>query len=394
MKGHIAKKKTGENTFRYYPVIDTVDENGKRKRKWLQGFRTKKEAQAHLNEKLAEIQKGQFVDPTKMTVSQFLDYWMENFVATSCTPLTHEKYKYDVDAYFKPFLGHYQIGQLQPAHIQKYYADMLKSGNIRKGGGLSKITVENHHRLLRSAFNKAVIWQMIGKNPFDSVQKPKPEHKEMNILTFEQVNALLDAMGKSQYYGIVFMAIYTGMRKGEILGLRWKDVNLEAGTIKVTQTLQRVIGKGLVYGEPKTGSSRRTIHVSLSVVELLKEIKVRQTENKLQYGPEYQDHGLVFCQKIGKPIDQQQMRKTYKAALRRAGLPDIRFHDLRHTHASLLLSEGSTPLKVVQERLGHSRPSITADVYSHALPHMQKEAANLFEEKLTSTKTSTVNGRK
>jgi integrase len=387
MRGHIAKK--GK---RWYPVIDIRDENGKRKRKWLQGFDTKKAAQAFLNEKLNEIQKGTFVQTSDMTVADYLRYWLNNYAKPNTAPRTYEGYEMIVDKHLIPALGHLKLEKLQPLHIQKYYTDALVHGRKDGKGGLSHRTVLHHHRVLHEALGQAVKWQLVVRNVADAVEPPRPERHEMQTLTSEQVRILLEEAKKTQYYALIYTAIHTGMRRGELLGLRWQDINFDTNTISVRQTLQRVVGKGLIFREPKTQKSRRPISIPPSLCELLKKLKIQQAKDKLLLGEAYQDLGLVFTQRDGTPFEPSEVGRVYRSILKKANLPPVRFHDLRHTHATLLLEEGIHP-KVVSERLGHSTIGITLDTYSHVLPTMQEEAALRLDEKLSSTQSSTEMGR-
>ncbi|WP_462409354.1 tyrosine-type recombinase/integrase [Neobacillus sp. Marseille-QA0830] len=226
--------------------------------------------------------------------------------------------------------------------------------------------------------NDAVKWQFIVRNVAKAVSPPKTKKAEMQIWDNEQVKTFLNSAKTSVYYSIYFTAIYTGMRRGEVLAIRWQDVDFENKVIYVRQSLQPIKRIGLTFKEPKSGRSR-SISITSSVIKELKKVYKQQFENKLLLGQDYHDYDLVFAQKNGNPIQPSELAKEYRKIISRTHLPYIRFHDLRHTHATLMLQQGVHP-KVVSERLGHSTIGITMDTYTHVLPNMQKEAAQQFEQ--------------
>lgn len=380
MTGHVRKR---GNKWNF--VIDIGhDENGKRKQKWSSGFNTKKEAQAALTQKLHELQTGTYIDSSSITVAEYLQYWLEAYAKTNTSPRTYEGYEMIVNKHLIPSLGRYQLQKLQPSQIQSYYTNALKDGRRDgKKGGLSHRTVLHHHRVLREALQQAIKWQLVLRNVADAVEPPKPDRPEMNTLAAEQVLHLLDVAKQhtKKYYPVIYMAVNTGMRRGEILGLRWQDIDFNNNTANIQQTAQRVIGHGVIFREPKTQKSRRSVSLPPSIMELLREIKVNQSKNKLVLGQAYQNYDLVFEQGDGKPLEPTEAGRAFRNVLKKAGYSSIRFHDLRHTHATLLLKEGVHP-KIVSERLGHATIAITLDTYSHVLPHLQEEAANKLDEKL------------
>jgi len=285
-----------------------------------------------------------------------------------------------------PALGKITLDQLKPIHIQNYYSEKLARGRKDGNGGLSARSVYHHHRVIHEALEYAVRWQVIAVNPAKAVAPPKPQRQLINVLTREEIHQLLEAAKGTKLYDPIFFAINTGMRRGEIFAVRWSDVDFR-GIISVKQTLQRIKGKGLVFRHTtKTDGSRRTIAVSNSVISMLKRIKKQQTENKIALGSEYQDHDLVFCNQDGTPINIDYFSREFGRLVRRKGLRHVRFHDLRHTHATLLLQQGEHP-KVVSERLGHSTITITMDLYSHVMPNMQKKAAQKLDDFLFGDKT-------
>src|SRR2546425_654860 len=222
------------------------------------------------------------------------------------------------------------------------------------------------------------------RNPADAVEPPRQRRLDMPVLSPAAVQLLIAAADQTPYGAIVHMAAMTGLRMGELLGLRWQDVDLEQGLLHVQQTVQRVTGQAFMFREPKTSKSRRAVALPASTVGRLRQQRQRQLEERLELGPAYRDYGLVFATPIGTPIDASNLRRAWLRVVHEAGLSGLRFHDLRHVHASLLLQQGTHP-KVVSERLGHSGIGITMNLYSHVMPVLQAEAAARLDEALQRT---------
>ncbi len=379
LKGHVRKRGS-----KWCFIIDLGrdPETGKRKQKWFSGFNTKKEAERAMATKIHELNQGVFIEPSKITLEDYLKRWLQDYALTNCAPRTYEGYESIIRNHLIPSLGKITLDRLKPMHIQKYYSDKLDHGRSDKKGGLSARTVHHHHRLLHKALEQAVKWQVITVNPVRAVSPPKPKRKQIQVLTRDEVLLLLKAAENSKLYEPIFFAVNTGMRRGEIFALRWSDVDFENQLISIRRTLHRTKDSGFVFRDSaKTDGSRRSIAVSDSVVKMLKKIKRKQLEQKMALGPAYQDHDLIFCRPDGTPFDLDYLSKAFGQFIRKANLPPIRFHDLRHTHATLLLQQGEHP-KVVSERLGHSTITITMDLYSHVMPNMQKEAAQKLDNLL------------
>ncbi|RAL25934.1 site-specific integrase [Thermoflavimicrobium daqui] len=221
---------------------------------------------------------------------------------------------------------------------------------------------------------------MIPRNPTSLVVPPKTEEKEKQTWTIQEVNQFLHYTKNEPLHVAYLLAIYTGMRKGEILGLRWKDCDLEQGRISVKNVLART-SKELIFQEPKTKGSKRNIQITPDVIQALKQHKRKQNENRLKLGHAYQDHDLVVCTSLGTPMIPRNLTRHFDRMIKESGVPRIRFHDLRHSHATIMLQLGEHP-KVVSERLGHSRTGITLDIYSHVIPTMQEKAAQNFSKAL------------
>lgn len=376
MRGTI--KKDGGSWFVLFDLgKDPI--TGKRKQKKKRGFKTKKEAEKYLSEQLHAIDKGTFFEPRDITLSEYFDYWIENYAKPNTSQRTVEGYMYIIIQHLKPTLGNMKISKLQPSHLQEYYSQKLKGGKF-DGTGLSAQSVKHHHRLISKALKDAVKWQFIARNVAEAVTPPKTKKIEMQTWDNDQVKAFLELAKDSRYYSVYLSAIYTGVRQGEGLGIRWQDVDYENLTIYIRQSLQPIKGKGLIFKEPKNGKSR-SIAITEILLDEFKKIYEQQVELKKLFGSEYHDFDLVFALKDGRPIQPAELGRDFRKIVDASNLPKIRFHDLRHTHATLMLKQGVHP-KVVSERLGHSTIGITMDTYTHVLPNMQKEGANQFDQLL------------
>ncbi|SDY34816.1 site-specific integrase [Thermoactinomyces sp. DSM 45892] len=378
MRGHVRRR-----GYKYCFVIDIGrdPQTGKRKQMWSKGFDEEGDAEKAMIKAIYEMNQGIFVESNKITFGEFLCRWLEDYAQINCAPKTFEFYELVIQKHIIPSMGKLLLTQLKPMHIQNYYSKKLTNGRLDGKGGLSARSVHHHHRLLHEVLEHAVKWQLIFNNPVKATIPPKPKKKRVNALTKEQVLTVLQLAGKLWCYPIIFFALNTGMRRGEILGLRWKDVDLEKRTISISYSLQRVKKKGLqLRPATKTEGSRRSLAISNSVVDMLKKVQTHQASNKLQVGEFYQDNGFVFSMSCGKPIDPHRVSKEFRHLVKKSdGIPYMSFHDLRHCHATLLLQQGEHP-KVVSERLGHSTITLTMDTYSHVLPNMQKEAADKLDK--------------
>jgi len=377
VRGHIRKR---GNKWAVVIYLGRDETTGKKLYRWHSGFKTKAEAERELARLVNDAHTGAYVEPEKMSVAEYLRFWLGD-IRSRVAPTTFHRYEIIVERHLIPALGKHQLQKLHPAHIQAYYRDALENGRRDGKGGLSKRTVLHHHRVLHEALEHAVQLQMLARNPADAVKPPRPERKEMRVLDKDEIERLLETARRSRYYIPILLAIATGMRRGEILALRWEDVDLEGGRISVRQTLVKT-GDGLQFTDPKTDRSRRVIRIGPLVVQALRRHRAQQAQEKLRLGPAYQDRGLVCAQANGKPYDPAEFSKAFTSLAKRAGFPDLRFHDLRHSHATLLLRDG-TPIKAVAERLGHASAAFTLDTYGHSLPDMQEAAARVVDALLS-----------
>jgi integrase len=289
---------------------------------------------------------------------------------------TYSRDKYLVTNHVKPSIGRLKLKNVNALHLQGLYRERLDSG-------LAGSTVQKIHHVLHKGLAQAVRWSLIPRNPADSVKAPTPTPKEMHPLSAQEAQRLLEAAQGDKLEALYVLAIHTGMRRGELLGLKWSDVDLDSATIRVRRTLMRTDnGRLLALGEPKTKKSRRTVRLTQRAVESLRSHRARQAEEKLRVGSLYQDQGLVFASGGGGLINPSNLRqRSFIPLLKRAGLPQITFHDLRHTYASLLFQKNVHP-KIVSDTLGHASVAITIDTYSHMLPGMGGEAVDAMGEAL------------
>ncbi len=365
-EGSIYKAKDG----RWVACLNLGYQGGKRKRKYIYG-KTRRESSEKLTEALRNCQLGLPVSNDKITFGQFLDKWLEDSVKPGVRPRTFIRYSGDVRNHLKPALGKIKLAKLSAPDIQAVLNQKLKSG-------LSPRTVRHLYATCRRSLKVAYKWELVPRNVATLADPPRVHRYEVKPLSPEQARTFLEAAKGDRLEGLYSVAVPLGLRLGEALGLRWQDVDLEAGTLRIAYQLQRLNGKWELV-EPKTSRSRRTIAVPKATAHALRDHRKRQLEEKMKAGPDWQEHGFVFTSRIGTPLDRPNIvRRSFKLILKKAGLPDIRFHDLRHTAASLLLVQGVAP-RVVMETLGHSQISLTMDTYSHVMPVLQREAADKMD---------------
>jgi integrase len=317
------------------------------------------------------------------TVHAWLDHWLDNIAINRVRPMTLEGYRSLVRLHLGPRLGKHRLDRMQPEHLEAAYKGMVDSG-------LSPATVLRAHRVLSRALKVAVQRGKIARNVAALVEPPAVKRPKTALpLTAAEARRVLDAAKSERNAARWTVALAVGLRQSEALGLQWRDLNLEAGTLSVQRGLHRVKGKGLVYEEPKADRSRRTLALPAQLVDALKAHRKAQTEERLAAGSEWEDHGLVFARVNGRPIDKKVDWKAWKALLAKAEVRDVRLHDGRHTAATLLLSAGVHP-RVVMELLGHAQMRTTTDTYSHVMPALAQEAADTMGTALWGPESPTV----
>lgn len=361
-EGSIHERKDG----RWAGVIDLGYQDGRRKRKALYG-RTRSEVQKKLFTTRRALQEGLPVTSERQRLGQFLLRWLEDVARPSLRPRTYIRYREILMCHAIPALGKRPLARVEPQDLQRLYSRKLEEG-------LAARTVGKLHVVLHRALQDAVRWGIVGRNVCDAVRPPKVQTQEMRALSADESRQFLAAAQGDPLEALYTLAVTTGLRQGELLGLKWQDVDLEAGQLQVRRTIARVNGQGFVEQEPKSARSRRSISLTPMAVTALRQHRARQLQWRLE-AIAWEDNDLVFANEVGRPIEAQNlMRRSFYPLLERAELQRMRFHDLRHTAATLMLAQGIHP-KVVQEMLGHSTVSLTLDTYSHVMPNMQAEAA-------------------
>lgn len=374
MRGHIKQRGNTWSVIIELPK-DTI--SNKRKQKWYTVNGTKKDAEKFLTEKLRELDTGILIDTKKMKFGDYLDYWKDK-TFNNLEITTQEGYIQKIDKHIKPYLSNIYLEDLKPLHLQNFYQEKLENGQLNNKGCLSSRTVLAMHRIIHSALEQAVKWQLVIRNVADAVEPPKAKKYEAKYLTDKQTEELIKIARKSDIYIPIMIAIYTGARRGEVLGLNWSNVNLEKGYIKIIDNLCAT-KNGLIIKKPKTKSGIRTIAISQELIKVLKQHKINQIKNKLRLGELYKDNNMVCCYEDGHLYNPKRFSAKFNELLKDNNLPIIRLHDLRHSHASLLVKLGVQP-KEISQRLGHSNIGITMDLYSHLYEETDREIANMFDK--------------
>ena len=334
------------------------------KRKTLYG-KTRREVDEKLTKAKADRDAGFVFDADNLTLGNYLDRWVNDCVRDTVRQRTWERYEQIVRVHIKPALGRVKLKNITPTHARALYREKLDTG-------LAPRTVNYIHTTLSKALKDAVADGLITRNPASSVKAPRPKNKEISPLSSQQAKAFLEAVRGDRFEAAFVVALHCGLREGEILGLKWSDVDLDAGTLQVRRTLSEALA-GRLFEPPKNGKGR-SVKLTAGAVDALRNHLTRQIEEIESLGDRYRDKGLVFPSQVGTPMNAKNLTaRSFKPLLKRAKLPNIRFHDLRHTFATLMLQNGEHP-KVVQEMLGHATIAITMDTYSHVLPNMQRDA--------------------
>jgi len=364
-EGSVTQRKDGR--WAAYLTLD----NGKRK--YFYG-KTKKAALELLKKAQLEQLQGTLVTSSPhQTVAQFFTQWIEKR-KPSLRIRSYERYEGFIRLQIIPHIGRIQLQKLTPMHLQSLYSELL-------GEGKKASTVNTLHWMMHRALSDAVRWELIAKNVCKAVEPPRRAHYEFTALSVEQAGKLLAAAKGHSLEALWVVALTTGMRRGEILALKWIDIDFAQGSLQVHRAFTRAKGQRYIESEPKTEKSRRSILLAPPVVEILRQHRARQLNAKQQAGEAWQERDLVFCTAVGTPLNPNKVLERFKTLLKKAGLPHIRFHDLRHSTATILLKMQTHP-KIVQELLGHSRIAETLDIYSHVLPTIQGDAMNKLNDNL------------
>ncbi|QCX33507.1 site-specific integrase [Caloramator sp. E03] len=357
------------------------DEMGKLKRMTFYG-KTRQEVSEKINKALTSYSAGILVEPSQITLGNWLNTWLFEYKKNSLRPSTLQSYEYLIRYHINPALGHYKLKELRSEHIQLCYNEKLKEG-------LSPKTIRNLHNVINAALKQAVKNNLITRNVTETTSLPKYKKKEIKVLTLEEQDKFIKALEGERLKAAFILALSTGLRQGELLALTWDNIDFKEGTLTVKKSLKRVknfdksIKKNtvLIFQEPKTSSGIRIVPIPPSVIEELKEHRKAQLQEKLKAGEVYEDNNLVFASELGRPIEHSHLLRVFYRITEKANI-DINFHALRHTYATRLLETNEHP-KVVQEILGHKDITTTLNIYSHVMPEVKKAAAmkinHLFE---------------
>jgi integrase len=371
MKGHIRERSPGHWAI----ILDIPDpDTGKRRRKWHSFKGTKREAQIESARLISAINGGSYLEPSKTTLAQFLDRWLDD-VKSRVSPRTHERYGEIVRKNIIPALGAVFLNKLRPAQISAAYSNALASGRRDGKGGLAPTTVVYMHRLIKQALGQAVRWELLARNVADAVDPPKIERGSLTTYDMTQTVKLLEDLRGSRLRLPVLLGVMCGLRRGEIVALRWSHIDLAAGKMTVLESAEQTAA-GIRYKPPKSGRGR-TVALSAMVITELRQHRLTQAEELLRLGVRQSDRTFLYTRQDGEPVQPRSLSHMWSEIT--TTLPRIRFHDLRHAHATHMLAAGVHP-KVASERLGHSRVGITLDLYSHVLPGMQEDAAARVDE--------------
>lgn len=341
---------------------------GRRKRKYKTVNGTKKEAQKIMLEMVNKYENGDFHKVEDITVKEFFIKWLKEYCKNNVAKNTYRDYEGVMKNHVIPDLGNLKLRDLQARHIIKYQNEKLENGRLDGSGGLSKRTVQNHHRIMSEALKHAVYpYKYIESNPCNGVKAPSPSKPDVNPFSDKEKETILKEIKNDLFlYSIVYIDLYTGLRRGEILAIKWEDINFKEQGIYIQRSVVELRGEGLNFKKPKNESSIRNIYIDKDIIKLLKKLKKHHL--KINH-----EKNLVFTFEDGSIIRPDYITKKFKKILCKLGIRNHRFHDLRHTHATDLLKAGVNP-KIVQERLGHHDIAVTLDIYSHVIPSMQENA--------------------
>jgi len=380
-KGKIDRKmrngimRAGRNSYSIQLSIGRDPVTGKRIQQWISFKGTLKEAQQKRNELVHQINTGSFMRPGKTTLAEYLKKWLSDYVKPNISPRGFERYQGIIVKHLIPDLGSIPLAQLKSEHLQRHYS-------IKLNNGLSAGTVRYHHAVIHKALQTAIKLGLVSHNVADGVDIPRIQRKEMQTWDEYDLTRFLEAAKASPYYVLFHTALFTGMRRSELLALRWSDVDFVFSQISVSRGLHHLKDGSYIFTQPKSRKSRRTIALSPSPILTLKEHKGKQEEIRAKLGLPFTCDDLIFTDLQGKPFRPNTITRAWTMLAQNTGVRVIRLHDARHTHASIMLKQGIHP-KVVQERLGHSSIQMTLDTYSHVAPGIQAAAANRFDEALT-----------
>ncbi|MFQ5968118.1 MAG: tyrosine-type recombinase/integrase [Acidimicrobiia bacterium] len=373
----------GSDRFSWAYTIDTAPKGAKRKQRSKSGFGTKDEAVSKLAKIQADIDSRSYVEPRRLTVETYLTEEWLSAMGARLRPSTWDSYRSKIVTHINPRIGKVRLQAVTPGTLNAMYDGLLKEGRVDERGGLSPRTVRYIHTILRKAFRDAVRWNLMVRNPADYADPPKSAmsgSRELTVWTADELRRFLLSVEDHRLYAAWLLAATTGLRRGELAGLRWEDVDLDNRRVSVRRS-RVLVRHNVELQAPKTARGRRQISLDPTTVAILKEHRRRQLEERMALGQEWRDTGYLFTTEGGQPVRPDRFSKLFQRLQSEADVPRIRLHDLRHTHASLMLQAGIHP-KVVSERLGHATVQLTLDTYSHVIPALQEDAADRVAELL------------
>lgn len=381
MAGSVEKR--GENRWRLV-VSGGTGPDGRRIKytKTIQAT-SRREAEKELAKFVAEVERGLYMEPSRLTFAEFVERWLRDYGESNLAPKTLFRYRQILESRILPSMGHLKLEQIRPVHLIEFYKNLQEDGIREDGkpGGLSAKTILYHHRVISSILNDAVEWQLIPFNPASRVKPPKVQKKQAACYDVVQVKAMLKALETEEpkYRVIVTLALLTGLRRGELMGLTWQDVDFDGGTLMVRQASQYLPGKGTFVKEPKNESSQRLLALPRVLINMLRQYKKEQAEHRLKVGDLWQGSDRLFTTWDGQPMHPDTISKWFPKFLKRHGLTPLTFHGLRHTTATVLINKG-IPLKNVSGRLGHADVGTTGNIYSHFLQSADRVIADTLDE--------------
>ncbi len=369
MRGHVYQR---GKSWTYVINLDSDPLTGERKQKSKGGFKDEGTAWSECHSVIAKINKGIYIDTSNMTMAEYLKLYLDTHAKPNFKPTSYDTEKTIIDARIIPELGKMKLQRITALAIKKYYATLSEK--------YSSDYVRNIHGVLNRAMRQAFTLDLVEMNVMDKIRTPKIQKQEMMFWTFEEWTKFIFAAEGHVHYIVFSLGVYTGMRRGEILGLRWKDIDFDRGILTINQTLNWTRSGIIIQPSPKTVTSNRQVKLDEYLIADLKDRKKQVDDLKIEHGTNYEDHDLVCCYGYGGPIKPKRITEAFNVLTKKAGLIKIRLHDLRHTYASFLLSIGINP-KIAAERMGMS-PAMFTSRYSHLLPNMQEDAVTQIEERI------------
>ena len=366
--GSVRERSKGKWELRY---DGPPDASGKRPKVYESVRGSRRDAERVLRERLGVVDSGSYVPKSAETVAAFMFKWLDTYAATNTRLRTQAGYRHYVRRHINPALGAIGVQSLRSPQIQKLYAAML-------GRGLSPRTVRQCHTILKGALGHGVMWGDLAHNPAERVTPPKVQKTVVKPWDVDTFYEFLGHAAESQFVNVYHVAVLTGLRRSELCGLKWTEVDLEKGELRAIRTLQRIDGMGLVEDEPKSDRSRRTIALSQIAVDVLKRVKVDLLERQLAMGEGWRGQGHVFTGLDGRPISGERLSRDFARIRRESGLPKLTLHGLRHTFVALLIAGGVHP-RIIADMVGHSSSSFTMDVYGHLINGVQEQAASAID---------------